>query len=130
MTELTASHFANVAKHPASHKVMDDHFRSEAAHFLTEAKKQVEDKVRGDWCDTFDIKREENSDDEGGGSVRLEFPAERGWTEELATQFASNILSLDLGTRYGGPGRYFQDSGAFTRDDGAVLISVSWGLDI
>lgn len=108
--------------------IMRRHFEDQHAEILNEAKRALREAVRTEWCAMFEVEREERSDDEGGGSVSLTFPA--GWTEDQATWFASQCLDLDLSTRYGGPGRYFQDGGVGTNDDGIVTLGMRWGLDI
>lgn len=130
MSELTATHYSKVAPNANAEafKVMDRHFRAEHAHILTDAKAQVERKVREDWCGIFDIEMRETDDGEGGGSLRVIFPEGRGWDADSATDFATEILALDLTHRYGGPGRYFQD--ASVHEHGKVTVYVRWGLDI
>lgn len=125
--DLTGTHAEKITGDAI--KVMRDHFEGQHAHILTEAQAKVREAVRAQFCEMFNVAREELSDDEGGGSVSLEFPPD--WTEDQATHFAYHFLDLDLGEHYGGPGRFFQNSYIGRKcPTGEVVISVRWGLDI
>lgn len=126
---LTSVHFLAVNGSKA-YETMDQHIRDQFRHILDDAKRAHLRAVRDEWCRMFDIEKEESSDGEGGGRVSLTFPVGREWTEESATTFAQDILALDLSARYGGPGRYFQNSGIGITNDGGISIWVNWGLDI
>lgn len=109
--------------------IMRRHLESQHAYIMTEAKAKLREAVRTRFCEMFGVKREEQRDDEGGGSIGLEFP--EGWTEDQATAFAEQCLDMDCSYRYGGPGRYFQSGGIWTNPNtNRVAISMYWGLDI
>ena len=113
---------------PAVMDVMRKHWMDCHAHIVRDAKAEQLRLVREEWCRAYGVEKDEQSDDEGGGSITLVFP--KGWTEDQATTFASDCLDMALHSSYGGAGRYFQDSGIGTNDDGIVSIGVRWGLDI
>jgi hypothetical protein len=108
--------------------VMRKHWERERAGILNDARAKVRAEVRNEFCDAFGVEKDESSDDEGGGSITLKFP--EGWTEEQAESFAENCLDLDLSYRDGGPGRYFQQGGVGTSDEGIIFLGMRWGLDI
>lgn len=110
-------------------KTMRAHFETVHAGIMLDAKAVLRDKVREEFCEAFNVAREERTDDDGGGSVSLTFPPD--WTEDQATRFASDFLDLDLGSSYRGPGAYFQNSRISRLNaTGEVFIGISWGLDI
>jgi len=98
------------------------------AQVVIDAKAAQLQAVRDEACKAFGVICDESKDDEGGGSITLQFP--KGWTEEQAERFAENYLDLDLSYRYGGPGRYFQSGGVGTSDSGVIFLGMRWGLDI
>lgn len=129
---MTTNTPARIGPAILSHAHVLDHLRqgweAEHAHILTEAKAQLREAVRSEFCRAFNVVRDENRDDDGGGSITLRFP--EGWTEDEATEFAERCLDIDCSYHYGGPGRYFQSGGVGTNTDGTVTLSMRWGLDI
>lgn len=126
-TELTGTHAEQI--NADALKLMRKHLEGRHSHMIVEARAKIREMVRTEFCEMFNVAREERADDDGGGSVSLTFPPD--WTEDQATRFASDFLDLDLGSSYNGPGSYFQNSGVSRLNaTGEVFIGISWGLDI
>jgi hypothetical protein len=126
-TVLKGSDFAKINTEALD--AMRQYWGRQRDYILDEAKAKIRDEIRGEFCKAFGVKREEESDGEGGGSVQLHFPVD--WTEDDAVRFAEDCLALDLSNRDGGPGRYFQqvDIAEYVDDD-HIGIYIRWGLDI